>query len=139
MLVNEVNFLKQKGLHITEARICILNTFYKQQGSLTQKEIHLLSGKQFDRVTIYRTLDLFVQKGIIHIIPSINHILRYALLKYNTLNNFYEHHLHFLCDDCGKTICLDYLPVPYMKLPDGFAVKETDIIFKGVCNNCKKE
>ena len=136
MPVDAVIVLKEKGLHITDARQKILAAFYKKQGSVTQKDIHLILCKAFDRVTIYRTLELFVEKGIIHVIPSMDHVIRYALIKYSEGSKCYEHHLHFLCEDCGKTICLDTMPVPAMQLPKGFAGKETDVIIKGVCNNC---
>ena len=138
MSIDVVIVLKEKGLHITSARQNILAAFYKKQGSVTQKDIQQLSGEAFDRVTIYRTLELFVEKGIIHIIPSKDHVMRYALLMNAKNGNCYEHHLHFLCTDCGKTICLDTVPVPVMQLPEGFAGKETDMIIKGTCKTCTK-
>lgn len=107
MSIDAVVVLKAKGLHITDARQNILATFYKKQGNFTQKDIHLLSGKVFDRVTIYRTLELFVAKGIIHIIPSMDHVMRYALIKDTEGGNCYQNHLHFLCEDCGKTFWLN--------------------------------
>lgn len=129
--------LKEKGLHVTDARQKILRAFYESEVSMSLRDIHRLLNNAFDRVTIYRTLDLFVEKGIIHIIPSMNHLMQYALIKPGMGSKGYLHHLHFLCEDCGKTICLDMMPVPVIQLPEGFAGKQTDVMIKGVCNNCQ--
>lgn len=138
MLENAVELLKKKGLHITGARQKVLAAFFQKPSNITQKDIQQFTGKALDRVTIYRTLEMFVKKGIIHVIPSVGHLVRYGLTKNNENNACYERHPHFFCEDCGKIICLDTVPVPTMNLPDGFAGKETDVIVKGVCNNCKK-
>ncbi|MCY7293486.1 MAG: transcriptional repressor [Ferruginibacter sp.] len=89
-----------------------------------------------DRFTIYRTLDLFVCKGIIHIIPSMDSVTRYALLQSKKEAGSYKNHLHFMCDNCGKTICLNTIPVPMMPLPKGYSIKDTEVIVKGTCKNC---
>jgi len=42
-----------------------------------------------------------------------------------------------MCDSCGKTICLNTVPVPSIVLPVGFMSKQTEVIVKGTCKNCK--
>jgi Fur family transcriptional regulator, ferric uptake regulator len=139
MSVDVVQLLKEKGLHITDARQKVLAAFCNKQTSLTQKDIQQFAGKALDRVTVYRTLEAFVKKGILHVIPSLDHVMRYALKKGKTDENCYDCHPHFFCEDCGKIICLDTVPLPAMHLPAGFAGKETDVLVKGTCNNCRKE
>ena len=136
--IDIVALLKNYGLHITDARKMVLSAFIKNKNALTQRDICQVTETGFDRVTIYRTLEVFVEKGIIHIIPSKDTIIRYSLVR--TVNNVdcYKNHLHFLCDNCGKTICLDMMPVPSIALPAGFSGKETEVIIKGTCKDCKE-
>jgi len=131
-----IDFLKKFGLHITNARCMVLMAFFEKPGFITQREICIYTNAAFDRVTIYRTLELFVEKGIIHNIPSMDNIIHYSIMRSLQGADCYQHHLHFLCDACGKTICLETVPIPSMQLPPGFSGKETEVIIKGTCKNC---
>lgn len=135
--INIAALLKNYGLHITDARKMMLSAFLKSTNALTQRDICHFTNTIFDRVTIYRTLEVFVEKGIIHIIPSMDTIIRYSLVRTENNVDCYQNHLHFLCDNCGKTICLDMMPVPLISLPAGFSGKETEVIIKGTCKDCK--
>ena len=129
--------LKNYGLHITDARKMVLSAFIQNKNALTQKDICYFTHTDFDRVTIYRTLEAFVEKGIIHIIPSMDTIIRYSLIRKVSKADCYQNHLHFLCDNCGKTTCLDTVPIPSIRLPAGFMSKQTEVIVKGTCKNCQ--
>jgi Fur family ferric uptake transcriptional regulator len=39
---------------------------------------------------------------------------------------------------CGKTTCLDDVHVPNLKLPQGFATKEVNLLIQGTCPICTK-
>ncbi len=58
------NLLKKNGLSITGSRKKILQLFFEQPGALAHGDIEKRAGEKFDRVTIYRTLQTFVDKGI---------------------------------------------------------------------------
>ena len=62
--------LKRKGLSVTDSRQKIMQLFMQQKGALSHSDIEKKAGTAFDRVTIYRTLQAFLDKGIIHAIPS---------------------------------------------------------------------
>ena len=57
--------LLSKKIRITDFRISILNIFNKQSTALSIEEIETELG-QFDRITLYRTIKLFKEKGILH-------------------------------------------------------------------------
>ncbi|MEP6713476.1 MAG: transcriptional repressor [Ferruginibacter sp.] len=135
--IDIASLLKNYGLSITDARKMVLSAFVKNRNALTQRDICNFTDTGFDRVTIYRTLEVFVEKGIIHIIPSMDTIKRYSLVRSINNADCYQNHLHFLCDNCEKTICFDMMPVPSISLPAGFSVKETEVIIKGTCKDCK--
>ena len=82
--------------------------FYSHSGALSHGEIEKKVGEQFDRVTIYRTLQTFLDKGIIHDIPTADNFIQYALCRDNcSAGHHHDHHVHFVCEQCGNTICLE--------------------------------
>ena len=134
---NIVDILKKNQLSITDSRKKILSLFVQSNGALAHADIEHQSGTEFDRVTIYRTLQTFVDKGIIHTIPTADNSVRYALCKDDcSAGHHHDDHVHFMCDNCGTTYCLDHITVPSVKLPKGFKVTQTDVVVSGVCNNC---
>ena len=129
--------LKKNQLSITESRKKILELFQSANGALAHADIEKQSGEHFDRVTIYRTLQTFVEKGIIHTIPTADNSVLYALCKDEcSAGHHHDNHVHFICDDCGTTYCLDHVDIPTIQLPEGFKAKQTDIVMSGVCKEC---
>lgn len=127
--------LQKKGVLPTTARTALLAIFLERQEALSFQQIRSRMSGAYNRVTIYRALDLFQEKGIIHILPSTSPVTRYGLLE-NNKDPYYQQHLHFLCDICGRTICLGNIPIPQFKLPEGFKEKETEVVITGECNSC---
>lgn len=138
MQSNIPDVLKSSQLSITDSRKKILEFFYISTGALAHADIEKLSGAAFDRVTIYRTLQTFVEKGIIHTIPTADNSVRYALCKDDcTAGHHHDDHIHFLCDTCGTTYCLDHVNIPEVKLPVGFKSRQTDVLVSGLCSKCQ--
>jgi len=138
-MTNRVDdILRRNSLSVTESRKKILNLFLSVQGALAHGDIETKAGEKFDRVTVYRTLQTFVEKGIIHTIPTTDNSVRYALCKDNcSEGHHHDNHVHFICDKCGKTICLDDVTIPEVKLPKGFTPKHAEMVVNGVCDDCK--
>jgi Fur family transcriptional regulator, ferric uptake regulator len=130
--------LKKNELSITDSRKKILELFLKNPGALAHADIEKKTGENFDRVTVYRTLQTFVEKGIIHNIPTTDNSVLYALCKHDCeAGHHHDDHVHFVCNNCGKTICLDDVTVPVVKLPKGFTPKHAAMVVNGICNDCK--
>ena len=109
----------------------------RSNGALAHADIEHHSGTEFDRVTVYRTLQTFVDKGIIHTIPTADNSVRYALCKDAcSAGHHHDDHVHFMCDDCGTTYCLDHVTVPPVALPNGFKATQMDVIVSGKCVKC---
>lgn len=141
----EINFnpqieqiLKKNQLSVTGSRSKILELFLQHDGALAHGDIEKKSGSSFDRVTVYRTLQTFVEKGIVHTIPTADNSIRYALCKDEcTEGHHHDHHVHFICKQCGVTVCLDDIVVPDVKLPKGYEATQVEVVVNGVCRNCK--
>lgn len=133
-----LDILKRNQLSVTEGRKKILELFLSSPGALAHADIEKNTDASFDRVTVYRTLQTFVEKGIIHNIPTSDNSILYALCKDNCeAGHHHDNHVHFICDVCDKTICLDNISIPEVKLPRGFKQRQTDLVISGVCDGCK--
>ncbi|MDB5202097.1 MAG: ferric uptake regulator, Fur family [Ferruginibacter sp.] len=134
----QADILKRTGLSITEGRKQILDLFLENEGALAHADIEKQTDAAFDRVTVYRTLQTFVDKGIIHQIPTTDNSVLYALCKHNCAQgHHHDNHVHFICDNCDKTICLDDVTVPAVKLPAGFKPNKFAMIVSGACRECQ--
>ena len=134
----ELDILRKNGLSITAGRKKILGLFLETEGALAHADIEKNTGAAFDRVTVYRTLQSFVDKGIIHQIPTTDNSILYALCRHDCeAGHHYDNHVHFLCNNCGKTTCLDDVTVPAVKLPGGFTPEQSSMVVSGICNDCK--
>ena len=133
-----IDILKQSQLSVTDNRLKILELFQRNRKALSHADIERLSGEHFDRVTIYRTLQTFVEKGIIHSIPTADNSIRYALCKDDCKEgHHHDHHVHFVCSNCNITYCLDDVVTPELKLPKGYTTTHIEVVAEGVCKNCK--
>jgi len=129
--------LKRNQLSITGSRTKILELFFAQNGALAHGDIEKKAGEKFDRVTVYRTLQSFLDKGIIHSIPTADNAIRYALCKDEcTEGNHHDNHIHFICQNCGATTCLDEVHIPTVELPHGFKAIQTEMVVSGKCKDC---
>ncbi len=83
--------------------------------------------------TLYRNLNQLAQAGII---KKIDGLETSAHFDHNTHN-----HYHFICDKCKKVfdISADVAPDIVAKTQDetGFYIKGHDIVFHGLCSECK--
>lgn len=129
---------KKNHLSVTDGRKKILELFLTSPGALTHADIEKNAGVAFDRVTVYRTLQTFVDKGIIHLIPTTDNSILYALCKDNCeAGHHHDNHVHFVCDHCEKTICLEDVTIPEVKLPKGFKPRHAEMVVNGICDDCK--
>ena len=129
--------LKRSQLSVTASRERILQLFLEKAGALAHGDIEKKAGEKFDRVTVYRTLQTFVEKGIIHTIPTVDNSIRYALCKDNCAEgHHHDHHIHFVCNNCGNIYCLDDIVTPEVKLPAGYSSSHIEVLVEGVCKNC---
>ena len=135
---NSVNdLLKVYQLNVTDSRKKILQLFLDQPAALAHADIEKNAGEKFDRVTVYRTLQTFMDKGLIHSIPTADNTIRYALCKDECgEGHHHDHHIHFVCEQCRKTACLDSVVIPEIKLPNGYIKDKVEVVISGVCSAC---
>lgn len=138
-LENKVaDILRKKHLSVTDSRRKILSLFLTSHDALAHGDIERKAGEKFDRVTVYRTLQVFVEKGIVHTIPTADNSVLYALCKDCSEDHHHDDHVHFVCKNCNATICLDDIVSPEIKLPQGYLAENVQVVINGICKNCNK-
>lgn len=128
--------LKQHKLRVTDNRIKLIELLSAQEVALSAQDIEeRLPGS--DRVTLYRSLKSFQEKGIIHKAVDGTDTPKFAMCVSNcTEHNHQDNHIHFHCDSCGNTYCLEEMEVPSFTVPEGFVTQSTNVVVSGMCSKC---
>ncbi len=102
--------LKKAGLRRTPVRLGVLDLLAASRQSLDVTEILAKLPTHTDAVTVYRTLNAFTRKKMVHRIRGENRSWRYALG--DSQESKQHRHPHFVCEDCGKVECLVEAEIP---------------------------
>ena len=128
--------LKDFRLRSTPSRQEILHLFIKKDYALSHGDIEKEINNELDRVTVYRTLKTFLDRGLIHKVLDDEGSLKYALCNEAcSVAGHHHNHVHFKCTICGQTNCLN-VEIPSVKLPKGYKADEVNLLIQGICENC---
>ncbi|NSW53907.1 MAG: transcriptional repressor [Anaerolineae bacterium] len=131
--------LKQHGLRMTHQREAVLKAMHASHEPVTVETIYERAARDcnvLDLSTVYRTLDLFQQFGLVSVVNAQG-------------INYYEHvgldepHVHLLCSQCGKIFSVPLAEA--QPLLDGFAARHhftvdpTELTFQGICQGCREK
>ena len=129
------NIIKSHGLSLTKARKKVLKYFLKLDKPLSLKTIRNLVNP-IDRVTLFRILSSFEERGIIHSIRLEKGQHLYALCKETCHNGKHAHkHIHFTCDSCDNVSCVSIDNFPKLSIAN-YKVNKISINVSGVCQSC---
>ncbi len=127
------------SLRKTQTRTDILDIFLDEGIALSEPELEKAMQGRCDRVTIYRTLSTFVEKGILHKVLDDTGAMKYALCApdCHSSHDHQHDHVHFKCDQCGKTSCVDEVRIPEVQLPSGYQLTAVNMLLQGTCPECR--
>lgn len=131
------HLLKDFNLRNTSQRVSILQAFLRNQQALSHNDLEAEFAGEIDRATIYRCLKQFLEAGIVHRIPDDQFQTKYAVCSTCAHEHHQHDHVHFNCQQCNATTCLEHASIPDILLPAGFRAKEKILIIQGLCNLCK--
>lgn len=135
---SDEQILKDFRLRHTTSRSHILKLFLNHPYALSYSDIEREVVETFDRVTVYRTLKTFLDKGLVHKVLDDEGGLKYALCKEHcTVVEHHHEHVHFKCVLCGQTNCLDDVEIPPVGLPAGYQAQEWNLLIQGICAKCR--
>jgi Fur family transcriptional regulator, ferric uptake regulator len=133
------SLLKEHHLKTTPQRLSVLTIFLEKNKVLSLADLNKHLGNSFDRITLYRTLNAFEEKGIIHKIADQGGNLNYALCRHESVAHMHnENHVHFKCTNCDLTLCLEDVEIPDIKLPKKFKPLKYNFLIEGICEDCNK-
>jgi len=132
------DILRNHELKVTHPRLKVLEKIFQKDTATSQPELEKAIGKEIDRVTLYRVLNVFDEKGIIHKVFDLHGTATYALCS--TACKTHEHHdehAHFTCSSCNSIYCLQEIKMPKINTPLGFTINQVTINAIGICNKCQ--
>jgi len=129
--------LSQHELKVTSARLLVLQIISAANSAVSQPKIETQVNGKVDRVTLYRILSAFEQKGILHKVIDLNGTANYALCSSKcTSHTHHDEHLHFNCTNCLKVYCMNDFSLPPVQLPNGFTAGSFNLSITGLCKEC---
>ncbi|MBI9043989.1 MAG: transcriptional repressor [Anaerolineaceae bacterium] len=131
--------LKHRGSRLTSVRLALLRLIAVSEGHPDAAQLYRKLLEQFPTVslaTIYKTLTLLKEEG------EILEIDLHGSSRYDG-NKPYPHP-HMICNQCEKIIDdeeIIFIQETSQKLKEryGFNVEHSQIVFYGLCKECKKE
>lgn len=127
--------LKERGLKATPMRMAVLELLKESKNARSHSELQDLL-VDFDRVTLYRTLNTLNEKGIIHVAMTHNQETFYAICPSECDDHSHEHnHIHFKCEACEKVSCL-HVNKDFNLVIEGYQVKQVSVMVSGKCASC---
>jgi len=133
------SLLRQQGYKITPQRRAVLNIIALSHDHLTPAAIYEKVHEEhpgIGLVTVYRTLDILAELGLICEVHAEGNCRSYLMRRPS------EHHHHLICSDCGTVA--DFTDCDLSKLEQRlarethFEIKGHLLEFTGRCHNCRK-
>ena len=130
--------LKECGYKATPQRIAVLRAIADSKGHLTPTAVYRKVRHEqpnIGLVTVYRTLSLLVELGLICEVHTGENARGYV-------NSPLEHHGHLICSDCGAVVdftgCNLKALEQRLSSETGFAIEGHLLDFFGYCQDCQK-
>ena len=131
-----IALMKEHGIRPTANRIIVAKTLATEHRPLSMMELEDHIGS-IDKSGIFRALTLFKESHLVHTLED-GEGIRYELCHSHDHAIDNDMHVHFHCEHCGETICLEEIAIPEIQLPHGYRMQSANFILKGICPKCNK-
>jgi Fur family ferric uptake transcriptional regulator len=137
---NYEELLSEVNLGVTANRVHVLEVVGNNSSPLSAADIYKTLGRSstINRVTVYRILDLLVDRDVVERISTGGRAFYYGLAP----NEYHRPHPHFYCKNCGQMDCLspESLNVDTKSLWKTFPgrIDKVEVRIDGICKNCEK-
>jgi Fur family transcriptional regulator, ferric uptake regulator len=132
--------LRDAGLRRTPVRAGVLEVLAAAGGPLGVPQILERLPEHTDAVTVYRTLNTFTRKKLVHRVHGEDRTWRYALSG-GAMQSPAHQHPHFVCDECGTVECLEDASIPKtfvssLRVGSRYSVRYPEVVLHGLCPKC---
>lgn len=131
--------LNDRGIKPTANRILVMKELMKASNPVSLANLEASLEFSMDKASIFRVLELFSEKDVVHVIEDGSRSLKYELCHSDTQHSIADQHAHFHCELCKETYCLETARVPIIDIPDGFTPHSINYMIKGICPRCSKQ
>ena len=133
-----ISRLESKGIRPTANRILVMKTLMGEQNpqSLSNLERKMVS---MDKSSIFRILTLFLEHDVVHAFEDGRGVLCYELCEEKGACDHHDGHIHFYCESCQRSFCMEDIHIPSFELPEGFYPHSISFVIKGECPDCRKK
>lgn len=134
-MMSPTTLLTAHGIKPTANRIVVVRALASAMRpmSLTELERKIVT---IDKSNIFRTLTLFRENHLVHVIEDGSDGVRYELCHSHSHDHDDDQHPHFHCTRCKRTFCLDHIGIPPVAIPEGYVMTSANYIVKGLCPEC---
>lgn len=133
--IEAVRLLALKGIKATANRILVYRELAAAGRPLTLADLEMTM-PQMDKSSIFRVLTLFVEHDVAHSFSDGRGVLNYELCHDHGACHHDDGHLHFYCERCRRSFCLDDVTLPDIELPEGFVPRSSSFVVVGLCPEC---
>jgi len=135
-LVTPAQLLRECGLHVTAQRLAIMRAVSDTPHGTADDIEEIVRGDLgvISRQAVYDALGALTEKGLIRRIQPARSPARYE-------DRVDDNHHHLVCRSCGRTVDVDCAVGgrPCLEANDehGFVIDEAEVIYWGICPNCR--
>lgn len=129
------DLLRQRGYRATPQRLAIYDALWNAGSHPTVASIHELAEKRdptISKATVYKTLELFTEIGLVREIGFKDEPTRYDPET--------DCHINLVCTNCGKIEdypCASFEgAIPDVEKETGFRVQSHHFEIHGICSDC---
>ena len=145
-MMNAADFkekLKEKGCKLTMQRRSVLDVLLEHSNEhLSTEEIYDIVKGNFPEIglaTVYRTVQLFEDMGIVDRLNFDDGCSRFELASEDTVH----HHHHLICEECNKVFEVenDLLDDIEKEIENkyNFKIHDHNVMFYGICKDCEEK
>ena len=133
-----ISKLETKGIKPTANRILVMKALAGASTPLSLSNIEKLM-VSMDKSSIFRVLTLFLEHDVVHAFEDGRGILNYELCEEDGKCDHHDGHIHFYCESCQRSFCMEDIHIPSFELPAGFSPHSVSFVIKGECPECRKK
>jgi Fur family ferric uptake transcriptional regulator len=129
--------LRARGLRVTAQRAVILETLSGMRGHRSAQDVFDRAATKLpglNLATVYRTLELLYQVGLVDVLTSGTEVQRY------TFRDAHHRHAHLVCRRCGQMMEADLGLVERLRseveAQSGFLIDDHHLALSGLCADC---
>lgn len=137
--MNDIStYLSEHGVRPTANRILVYQYLAEAHRLLSLRDIEegLVT---LDKSSIFRALTVMVEHDVLHSHEDGRGILHYEPCRHEDHEDHREGHLHFYCEVCQRSYCIEDVRIPEVQLPEGYEAHTSSWMIKGVCPECRKQ